>query len=76
MHGLEAGLLFSTDGPLNAKSKIKEKEISFPHQKNSLPDCHENTSHRGAGSLSMGALVHTKLMPSVEEKEKFFPSSK
>ena len=39
-------------------------------ERRSLPDCHENYSRRGAGSLSFVDLGDKKLMPSIEEQGK------
>jgi hypothetical protein len=42
-----------------------------------MPPGKTRKTQLGSGvALSTGALVHSKLMPSIEEKEKIFPSSK
>jgi hypothetical protein len=56
--------------------RSKKKKYLPLIKKSSLPDCRENYSHRGAGFLSSGALAHSKLMPSVEEKENIFHHKK
>jgi hypothetical protein len=56
---------------------IEEKEKIFPHQKSSLPDCYENTSHRGVGLLfSTDAPLNATSNIQDQRKRKNLPTSK
>ncbi len=66
---LGSGALFGNDATLSATSKIKEREKSSSLQKSSLPDCHENDSHRGAG-LPFGSDATISAASKIKERKK------
>jgi hypothetical protein len=55
--------------------RSKKKKYLPLIKKSSLPDCHENTSHRGAGLL-INTDAPSNATSKIKEQEKIVPSSK